>query len=109
VRGRAVRATPPALLAERPAQRQIGPISLSQYLVTAPPPHLAEALRDRYAIERELGRGGMARVYLAQDIRHKRPVALKVAIEVVSEGLWSRGPVIDDRARVASRIAAGTI
>jgi serine/threonine-protein kinase len=36
------------------------------------------ALADRYRIERELGRGGMATVYLARDIRHKRPVALKV-------------------------------
>ena len=38
----------------------------------------AEALRDRYTIERELGRGGMATVYLAHDLRHDRPVALKV-------------------------------
>ncbi len=39
---------------------------------------LREALKDRYTIERELGRGGMATVYLAQDLRHDRPVALKV-------------------------------
>ena len=39
---------------------------------------LAEALRDRYVIERELGRGGMASVYLARDLRHDRSVALKV-------------------------------
>ena len=39
---------------------------------------LAAALSGRYAIERELGRGGMATVYLAQDLRHDRPVALKV-------------------------------
>lgn len=35
-------------------------------------------LADRYRIERELGRGGMATVYLAQDLRHERPIALKV-------------------------------
>jgi eukaryotic-like serine/threonine-protein kinase len=35
-------------------------------------------LADRYTLERELGRGGMATVYLAQDLRHNRPVALKV-------------------------------
>ena len=39
---------------------------------------LTDALRDRYALERELGRGGMATVYLARDLRHDRPVALKV-------------------------------
>ena len=39
---------------------------------------LSDALRDRYVIERELGRGGMATVYLAHDVHHDRPVALKV-------------------------------
>jgi eukaryotic-like serine/threonine-protein kinase len=39
---------------------------------------LAAALADRYAIERELGAGGMATVYLAHDVRHDRRVALKV-------------------------------
>src|SRR5574338_269456 len=39
---------------------------------------LATALADRYRIERELGAGGMATVYLAQDIRHDRKVAVKV-------------------------------
>jgi serine/threonine-protein kinase len=39
---------------------------------------LESALAGRYTIERELGRGGMATVYLAQDLRHDRPVALKV-------------------------------
>jgi serine/threonine-protein kinase len=39
---------------------------------------LTAALADRYRIERELGQGGMATVYLAQDLRHDRQVALKV-------------------------------
>jgi serine/threonine-protein kinase len=39
---------------------------------------LRDGLADRYRLERELGRGGMATVYLARDLRHKRPVALKV-------------------------------
>src|SRR5213596_3477985 len=40
--------------------------------------HLQAALADRYALERELGRGGMATVYLARDLRHGRLVAIKV-------------------------------
>ncbi|HEX6644725.1 MAG TPA: protein kinase [Gemmatimonadales bacterium] len=39
---------------------------------------LAAALADRYRVERELGQGGMATVYLAHDLRHDRDVAIKV-------------------------------
>ena len=39
---------------------------------------LRTALTDRYAVDREVGRGGMATVYLAQDLKHARQVALKV-------------------------------
>jgi serine/threonine-protein kinase len=39
---------------------------------------LTAALADRYGIERELGRGGMATVYLAHDLKHDRKVAVKV-------------------------------
>jgi serine/threonine-protein kinase len=40
--------------------------------------HLTDALAGRYTVERELGQGGMATVYLARDLRHDRLVALKV-------------------------------
>jgi len=42
------------------------------------PDRLQTALSDRYRIERELGAGGMATVYLAHDLRHQRDVAIKV-------------------------------
>jgi serine/threonine-protein kinase len=42
------------------------------------PEHLETALADCYRIERELGYGGMATVYLARDLKHDRPVAIKV-------------------------------
>jgi serine/threonine-protein kinase len=46
--------------------------------VSSVPDRLAAALSDRYRIERGLGQGGMATVYLAEDLKHGRKVALKV-------------------------------
>src|ERR1041384_808447 len=43
-----------------------------------PRDRLASALADRYTLERELGAGGMATVFLAHDVRHNRKVAIKV-------------------------------
>ena len=50
---------------------------------------LTAALADRYRIERELGQGGMATVYLAEDVRHRRKVALKVLHPELSAVLGS--------------------
>jgi tetratricopeptide (TPR) repeat protein/tRNA A-37 threonylcarbamoyl transferase component Bud32 len=48
------------------------------------------ALADRYRLERELGRGGMATVYLVKDLRHTRPVALKLMHPELAAGLGTR-------------------
>jgi serine/threonine-protein kinase len=55
--------------------------------VTDPIERLRAALADRYPIDRELGRGRMARVYLARDLRHGRPVALKVLHPALAVGV----------------------
>src|SRR5467141_819450 len=48
---------------------------------------LRAALADRYALERELGRGGMAVVFLARDPRHDRAVAIKVLLDEIAAAL----------------------
>jgi eukaryotic-like serine/threonine-protein kinase len=62
---------------------------------------LRAALADRYPIERELGRGGMATVYLARDLRHGRRVAVKVLHPSLAAGLGT------ERFLREVRIAAG--
>ena len=51
------------------------------------PEQLTSALQDRYRVERELGRGGMAVVLLAEDLKHHRRVALKVLQPELSAAL----------------------
>jgi TolB-like protein/Flp pilus assembly protein TadD/tRNA A-37 threonylcarbamoyl transferase component Bud32 len=48
---------------------------------------LMAGLAGQYTLERELGRGGMATVFLAQDLKHKRPVALKVLLPELAASL----------------------
>ncbi|MBK9550577.1 MAG: protein kinase [Gemmatimonadetes bacterium] len=49
----------------------------------------AAAIADRYRIERELGQGGMATVYLAEDLRHQRRVAIKLLREDLAASMGS--------------------
>jgi serine/threonine protein kinase len=53
---------------------------------------LQTSIADRYAIEREVGQGGMATVYLAQDLRHHRSVALKLLHPHLSQSLGPERP-----------------
>ena len=46
--------------------------------MTAVADSLKASFAERYRIERELGQGGMATVYLAEDLKHQREVAIKV-------------------------------
>ena len=55
--------------------------------MTNPPDRLSAALAGRYRIERELGAGGMATVYLAHDIKHDRKVAIKILREELCASL----------------------
>ena len=51
-----------------------------------PVTRLNAALEGRYKIERQLGEGGMATVYLADDLKHERRVALKVLKPELASG-----------------------
>src|SRR2546430_14914318 len=50
---------------------------------------LRDALLEHYAVQRELGRGGMATVFLAEDLKHHRPVAIKVLHSELAAALGS--------------------
>ncbi|MGD8321534.1 MAG: protein kinase [Gemmatimonadota bacterium] len=52
-------------------------------------PRLNAALKDRYRVERQIGAGGMATVFLAEDLRHRRSVALKVLRPELAASLGS--------------------
>jgi hypothetical protein len=54
--------------------------------MTSPLDRLPEALKDRYTLQRELGRGGMATVYLAEDVKRHRPPAVRRKTAVATPG-----------------------
>ncbi|HTK41517.1 MAG TPA: protein kinase, partial [Gemmatimonadales bacterium] len=74
---------------------------MSDALVSDTLERLRLILAERYAVERELGHGGMATVYLAQDLRHDRQVAIKVLRPELSASLGS------DRFNREIKVAAG--
>ena len=65
------------------------------------PERLRAALADRYRIERELGQGGMATVYLAEDLKHKRMVAVKVLKPELAAVLGAERFVVEIRTTAA--------
>jgi serine/threonine-protein kinase len=74
--------------------------------VTTPPvsgitSRLATALADRYRLERELGQGGMATVYLAEDLKHGRKVAVKVLKPELAAVLGAERFVVEIRTTAA--------
>jgi len=67
----------------------------------APIDRLVVALSDRYRLERELGQGGMATVYLAHDLKHDRKVALKVLKPELAAVLGAERFVVEIRTTAA--------
>jgi len=66
------------------------------------PDHIARSLASRYRIERELGRGGMATVFLAEDLKHGRAVAIKVLHEEL--GAWLGAGRFLEEIRITARL-----
>ena len=60
------------------------------------------ALEGRYAVERHIGSGGMASVFLARDLKHERPVALKVLSADLSAVLGVERFLSEIRARASA-------
>jgi TolB-like protein/Tfp pilus assembly protein PilF len=71
----------------RSVLNQIESLDQDRLLVPSELERLRTALSERYRIERELGRGGMATVYLAEDLKHHREVAIKVLDPELAAGL----------------------
>jgi Tol biopolymer transport system component len=72
----------PALLSVPPGERFAALLESDE--------HFPEALRERYRLTGELGRGGMATVFLARDVRHARDVAVKVIHPFIAAALGTK-------------------
>ena len=79
----ALRTPSPVTLGEAPPANAYNPST------SEPIERLSAALEGRYVVERVLGRGGMATVYLAKDARHEREVAIKVLLPELSASIGS--------------------
>jgi class 3 adenylate cyclase len=79
-----------------------GPRDARRPITAEPPRYVDSGHGTRYALERELGRGGMATVYLARDLRHDRPVAVKVLRPELAAALGTERFL--QEIRVASRL-----
>ncbi len=73
-----------------------------------PVTRLNAALEGRYAIQRELGEGGMATVYLADDLKHNRKVALKVLKPELAAVVGATGPPVPSPALKLDEWCTGT-
>ena len=92
------------------ARAPVPPFSLPPF-VTVQAERVHTALSDRYRVDRELGAGGMATVYLAHDLKHDRDVAIKVLqrvkdVRVVIGNLKPSPPLHGGAVRAALRQAA---
>ena len=77
---------------------------MSEPVVSQIPVHLRTALGDRYVIEEVIGRGGAATVYLAEDVKHARKVAIKVLRPDTSSGGYEPQRFLRE-IRIAARLA----
>ena len=77
----------PAACGRRPSRASGYRAAAAFCLVTSSIDRLTAALSDRYRLDRELGAGGMATVYLAHDVKHNRDVAIKVLRDDVAQSV----------------------
>ena len=87
------------IVASRVTERAVEATSSQISLAT-----LQNALAGRYAFERELGRGGMATVYLARDLANDRHVAVKVLLPELAVTLGMAGAILLEAAENHKRI-----